>query len=184
MLDAKTIRARLRIVYHGQVDRHRRKLEKSAGRGVKISIPVDEVLPYSFEEFFDWAWYQYGTQAHRCPHCTAPIDLVSMQFDHLMPIEKGGSLRLDNMQGLCKGCNELKSSQSPEQFEKLLAFLASVDPEHRRFLEHRLRAGAVANRMRFFPHTKKGDQQPPARSRSSRAQQERMNYGSADLGEF
>jgi 5-methylcytosine-specific restriction endonuclease McrA len=157
MFTREDVRVRSRTIYDSQVARHRKKLQKSAGKGVKLEIPASEVLPYSFEEFFNWVWKKYGIAAHQCPWCNAPIDFLSLQVDHKIPIEKGGSLSLDNLEGICKPCNELKGPQLPEEYAQLLTFLGSLSTPHRAYLEQRIRAGAVANRMRFFPHQKKGD---------------------------
>jgi len=160
MFNSSDVRARCRTIYDSQVGRHRKKLQKSAGKGVKLEIPACEVLPYSFEEFYRWVWNKYGVSAHRCPWCSAPIDFLSLQIDHKIPLEKGGSLALDNLEGICKPCNELKGSQSPEEYAALIEFLGGLSTPHRTYLEQRIRAGAAANRMRFFPHQKKGEKKP------------------------
>ena len=172
MYSSDDVRKRCATVYDNQVARHRKKLQRSAG--VKIEIPKDQVLPYSFQDFFDWVWRQYGARVVKCPHCPALIDFRTMQFDHVMPLERGGSLSLANLQGVCENCNALKGTQTPMEFGILLQFLESLDPQHRKFLEHRIRAGAAANRMRFFPYKKKedGDKTP-----KPLAKQEHLNLG-------
>lgn len=179
MFTMEQVKKRCRIVYDNQVARHRKKLEKAAK--VKIQISSSDVLPYSFSEFFQWAWRRYGTGVHLCPYCTKPIDVFSMQFDHTVPLEKGGSLRLDNIEGICKECNELKSAQTPEEFQKLLNFLGTLDPAHRRFLEQRIRAGAVANRLRFFPRQRKDAESGQKSLPAPQPRQARIDY---DLGKF
>ena len=177
MFTREDVRARARTIYDSQVARHRKRLQKSAGKGVKLEIPASEVLPYIFEEFYGWVWSNYGVAAHRCPWCGAPIDFLSLQIDHKIPLERGGSLALDNLEGICKPCNELKGSQSPEEYAELLRFLGVLSTPHRAYLEQRIRAGAAANRMRFFPHQKKGEAKP-----KKGTPQQRLDLGG--LGEF
>lgn len=174
MFTSDHVRKRCRVVYDSQVARHRKKLQKSAGRGIKLEIPPDEVLPYNFNQFFDWVWYKYGTKGHRCPWCGRPIDFLSMTFDHRIPLDKEGSLGLDNLEGICKPCQDLKGSQMPEEYTELLRFLDTLSTSHRNYLEQRIRAGAAANRMRFFPHKKKDAEGAPSQSRP-RVNQTKLN---------
>jgi 5-methylcytosine-specific restriction endonuclease McrA len=180
MFSSDDVRTRCRTVYDSQVKRHRDKLNKAAG--VQLDIPSNQVLPYEFQEFFDWVWNRYHADVHKCPWCEAPMDFRSMQFDHPIPIDSGGSMGLDNLNGICKGCNELKGSQNPEQFTKLLTFLGTLHPSHRTYLEQRIRAGAVANRMRWFDHKKK--EGGKGKTPKPLAIQQRMNLGSDDKRPF
>lgn len=177
MFTKDDVRTRSRSIYDNQVARHRNKLQKAAGKGVKLEIPASEVLPYPFEELFGWVWNKYGVTAHRCPWCGAPIDFLSMQIDHRIPIEKGGSLALDNLEGICKPCNELKGAQDPSEYKRLLDFLDGLSNWHRVYIEQRIRAGAVANRLRFFPHQKKDEEK-----KKKATPQQRLDLGG--LGKF
>lgn len=174
------VRNRCRVVFTSAVDRHKKKLEKSAGKGVKLEIKSSEVLPYSFDQFLGWVWKTYGVGVHTCPWCGRPIDFRTMQFDHKIPIQRNGSLALSNQQGICKECNELKGEQTPEEFTDLLGFLGTLTNYHRNYLEQRIRAGAAANRMRFFPHVKKGESKPEGAPSSPKASaiQKRLNMDS------
>jgi hypothetical protein len=144
---------------------------------VKLEIPASEVLPYSFEEFFRWVWNKFGCVAHRCPWCETPIDFLSLQIDHRIPLEKNGSLGLDNLEGICKACNELKGAQDPIEYKMLLDFLGGLSNWHRVYIEQRIRAGVVANRLRFFPHQKKDEGK-----KKKATPQQRLDLGG--LGKF
>ncbi len=52
-------------------------------------------------------WYAALAKLYgeRCANCGAPADLV---LDHVIPIAKGGTSRLDNLQLLCAPCNRIK----------------------------------------------------------------------------
>lgn len=44
----------------------------------------------------------------RCRFCGAQNDLV---IDHIFPVSKGGGNQIENLQTLCKNCNELKGNK-------------------------------------------------------------------------
>lgn len=185
MYTFEDLRLRCQTIYKGQVERHKKKLEKSAGRGVKLEIKSKDVLPYSFDEFLNWAWNKYGVKVFLCRWCTRPIDFIEAQLDHPIPIRRGGHWTLANLEAICKECNELKGEQTPEEYTLLLQFLGSLSTTHRAYIEQRIRAGAAGNRMRFFPHVKKEKAQPgtgptdptPPPSSKPRAIQQRINLG-------
>lgn len=43
-----------------------------------------------------------------CANCG---DLGDLTLDHIVPISKGGTARLDNVQWLCRSCNSAKGSK-------------------------------------------------------------------------
>ena len=53
------------------------------------------------------AWYAQLTAKHgeRCLNCGADTDLA---IDHVLPVAKGGLSQPENLQLLCKTCNNLK----------------------------------------------------------------------------
>jgi 5-methylcytosine-specific restriction endonuclease McrA len=179
MFTSDDVRKRCRTVYDSAVTRHRKKLLRQFSRknkGAQIEIPSNQVLPYSFQDFFDWVWRKYGTRVVQCPWCSASIDFRTMQFDHIEPLSRGGSLNLDNLAGVCEECNALKGEQGPEEFRALINFFSTISNYQRKYLEQRIRAGAAGNRMRFFPHKKKegGDQEQQQQAPRSAAKQERI----------
>ena len=52
--------------------------------------------------------------AYRCRHCGISADLGAvLHVDHLIPVSKGGTSDLGNLQTLCQDCNLGKSNRLP-----------------------------------------------------------------------
>jgi 5-methylcytosine-specific restriction endonuclease McrA len=71
-----------------------RAREEQAAEAVRASIP---------EEVRVAVWVR---DEGRCVRCGAEADL---QFDHVIPVAKGGGNAVENVQVLCGDCNRLKS---------------------------------------------------------------------------
>ena len=54
----------------------------------------------------------------KCACCNTQLNTKTMTIDHIIPISRGGSNNKENLIGLCKTCNELKSNMlyRPEGF--------------------------------------------------------------------
>jgi hypothetical protein len=63
-----------------------------------------------------------------CPYCLKVCILEEVDFDHRMPLVRGGSPCLDNIGFPCSQCNAQKGDLTPEEFSKLLEFLEQVLP--------------------------------------------------------
>ncbi len=59
--------------------------------------------------------------SYRCRHCGISTDLGAvLHVDHIIPISKGGTSDLDNLQTLCQDCNLGKSDQLPYGIAKVI----------------------------------------------------------------
>lgn len=50
---------------------------------------------------------------HKCQSCDSTKNL---EFDHIIPVSKGGSSEADNLQLLCRSCNRSKRAKSHDEF--------------------------------------------------------------------
>jgi HNH endonuclease/NUMOD3 motif len=59
----------------------------------------------------DWEFLKF-TLGNKCLRCGKPENEVSLQKDHIVPISRGGTHWLDNLQPLCKRCNCQKHART------------------------------------------------------------------------
>ena len=62
----------------------------------------------------------YAKADGRCSICGRPIRFDAMTIDHKVPLSKGGTNEISNLQSACEVCNLLKSALTmPELMEKI-----------------------------------------------------------------
>ena len=50
----------------------------------------------------------FKRDGYRCRECGASKDETSLEIDHILPVAKGGTNDIDNLQTLCRECNGMK----------------------------------------------------------------------------
>ncbi len=63
--------------------------------------------------------YVFGRDQYQCRSC-AVIDVTakSLVIDHIIPLSKGGTNDLSNLQTLCDKCNQIKSNRIDSRFKR------------------------------------------------------------------
>src|ERR1700723_1350805 len=67
------------------------------------------------------------------------IDITDVAFDHAVPLSRGGSWGLENIEAICQSCNAIKSDGTPEEYMSLLSWAEREVPLWRTSLFKRLK---------------------------------------------
>lgn len=70
----------------------------------------------------------YGEQKGYCPGCNRLIDFDFMDVDHKLPLKRGGTNDVENLQMLCRKCNTKKGAKTMEEW---LAGIDTMDVSRR-----------------------------------------------------
>lgn len=60
----------------------------------------------------------YDRQNGLCAYCGQHRNIKHMTVDHIIPLSKGGTDSLDNLQCACKMCNRIKDNMLPLEFSE------------------------------------------------------------------
>jgi hypothetical protein len=173
MLTTDDFKKRASQLFNDSRTRWRKRLEKSAGKDIKLEIAPSDVLPFTLREFEQWLWPQVKLQAVPCPYCRALMDILSLSLDHKIPLRRGGGPGLDNLQIMCQRCNRCKGQFTHDEFLVLVIFMEGPGAHFRQRLEGFLILG---NMNRRFPGQK---EKGPAKPRKT---QNALEFG--ELGPF
>ena len=68
---------------------------------------------------------QFGdlTSPGQCPYCKNKIAQIGCEFDHIIPLARGGAHIAPNLQAVCAVCNRSKNDRSSKQMEQELGRL-------------------------------------------------------------
>jgi hypothetical protein len=160
MITQSQFMQRTGVLYDSMCKRFRAKHWKSGKRAGAVRDPGREV-PFTKEQFRGWAMQEVGYQAKPCPYCNRPIDVLSMSPDHRIPVSRGGSLALSNLDAICADCNRLKGALTGKEFRAFLDGMRTFPIDAQRDIFKRMRAGAMGLRNRFF-NPKKSPAVPPS----------------------
>lgn len=90
-------------------------VSRSAKYNVECNVTVDELRQLALDA--------YGTP---CRYTQRILTIDNLVFDHKIPISKGGSSNLDNIQIISKFANGIKGSLEEQDFLSLMQWLDSV----------------------------------------------------------
>lgn len=85
----------------------------------------------------------YDAYGKPCRYCGKILKIANMAIDHIIPISKGGSSCIDNLQIICQTSNRVKGSLEEHNFKLLLDWLETVPPELKKDISIRLARGII-----------------------------------------
>jgi 5-methylcytosine-specific restriction endonuclease McrA len=114
-------------------------------------IQVGRDLPFSLAEFRDKLRQLLdGEEGYtRCHYCNRPLNIITLQLDHMVPISQGGELGWNNLCVACEPCNQMKGNVTAATFVRVLAFIETLPPFDGESLRNRLQMAtklAIDNR--------------------------------------
>jgi len=68
----------------------------------------------------------YGTQ---CKYCEKKLNFRTIACDHIIPLSKGGSTTVENLQLICKACNTRKGPLDEKDFDILIQLIQELPAE-------------------------------------------------------
>lgn len=105
--------------------------------------------PFTLEEYRAAAWDGLVVSFGRCSYCRDKITDKTFSPDHTVPLERGGSAGLENINvACCKACNTVKGRMDGEEYEAFRQFLDSISSEAASHLVAAVKTGAPL-RFRF-----------------------------------
>ncbi len=148
------------------VDLTRSRYDGMSRRMKKKKLPP---LPFTVEEFRSDAVGVMGGKedgAIECRYCHRFFTLAETAVDHAIPLSRGGSAGLDNLDYPCKQCNDRKGSLTVGEYEGLLAYLETVHPLARQDvlsrLEKAVKLAAGDRRAKMLAAKLNGEKAPQA----------------------
>lgn len=93
-------------------------VNRSKKANVECNVTIDELRELMYNN--------YGTP---CKYCGKKMDINNLVIDHIVPLSKGGTSNIDNLQIICKTSNSMKGSLDEKNFQLLLDWLSNDAPE-------------------------------------------------------
>jgi len=60
--------------------------------------------------------YVYNRDKYQCQSCGQKLNETTLSIDHIIPLAKGGSNDISNLQTLCLKCNQEKKAKIDNRF--------------------------------------------------------------------
>ena len=126
------------------------RYDSMQARMTRKNLPA---LPFTKAEFRDWLLIQLGSNQDgfaQCRYCRNYFGIEECAVDHAVPLARGGSAGLDNLELPCGRCNHRKGGLTPDEYLALLGFLEARIPLGRLDVLERLeKAVQLAAGQRF-----------------------------------
>ena len=107
------------------------RFDSMMDRLLKKKLIEAKRYPFTKDEFRDDLLVTMGGHHDgfvRCRYCQDIVNLAEIAADHAIPIDRGGSLGLANIEYICHPCNNRKGKMLPEEYTALVRFLEEKLP--------------------------------------------------------
>lgn len=149
MIDKEQFLDRAKDLWKSQQSMAAAKYWKTGKRKGTMRVPA-QTIEFTELEFQRWLYKAVGFGAVPCKFCSEPIDILNLVPDHILPRDIGGRFALDNMQCICKPCNQRKGEMTGEGFFLLVInLMPQLSPYDRDVLWKRLLAAHHGSMRRF-----------------------------------
>jgi hypothetical protein len=131
-------------------------------------------LPFSLADLREYVFAAMNgySGSVNCLYCRRVCTLADVDFDHAIPLSRGGSPALENISFPCAECNARKGEMTPKEYIDLLVFLETNLPfarvsilkrlqEHSKLLAGKRRAEALVRNSGAPPPKKRRQACPP-----------------------
>lgn len=149
MIDIEQFKTRGKALWKSQQTMAAARYWKTGKRKGSVRVPAQEIH-FNEQDLLRFLWQRVGVNAIQCPYCLTPIDILSLTLDHMTPRAMGGQFALDNMEIICRDCNERKGPMSHQAFRLLIDFIRrELAPVDQATLLSRLKAAHHGAAQRF-----------------------------------
>lgn len=103
----------------------KRQFTKEQLAEIGVSVKTKRItFPPETREFI------YKKTDCRCGICGKKVKYKDFTVDHIMPLDRGGTNNVDNLQPTCKQCNTLKANSTDKEFMRSIANTLSYRIKH------------------------------------------------------
>lgn len=88
------------------------RLDLGARRAKKAGVEWEEIKSTDLLSY----WEQRGITIDSCYYCKQSIDEDQLEFDHGVPLSRGGSHSIDNLYPCHRSCNKSKGKRTIEEY--------------------------------------------------------------------
>jgi hypothetical protein len=159
LIDVEQFKKRGKALWESQQRMAAARYWKSGKRKGTVRVPAQTIY-FDRTDLLRWLWKTVALSAIPCPYCSTPIDILNLVPDHIHPRAAGGEFRIENMQCICKRCNQEKGEFTDAAFRSILGHSLTLSPYDQAVLDKRLLAAHHGSAARF--HRPKAAKKDPA----------------------
>lgn len=107
---------------------HAQFIERTASVHRNMRVRLEKrglALPFTLDRFREQVLAFFGGEegVQLCRYCRVPVGVTEFASDHAIPLKRGGTPGLENIEFPCPSCNARKGGLTPSEYLDLLEFL-------------------------------------------------------------